>query len=51
VSHAQIGWNKTVLAAVQVTDTENDLSHGRILNTSAGAELKPGDLVILRPSS
>lgn len=51
VSHAQIGWNKTVLAAVQVTDTENDLSHGRILNTAPGAELKPGDLVILRPSS
>jgi len=51
VSHAQIGWNKTVLAAVQVTDTENDLSHGRILNTAPGAELKPGDLVILRPST
>jgi hypothetical protein len=51
VSHAQIGWNKTVLAAIQVTDTENDLSHGRILNTASGAELKPGDLVILRPSS
>lgn len=51
VSHAQIGWNKTVLAAIQVTDTENDLSHGRILNSAPGAELKPGDLVILRPSS
>jgi curli biogenesis system outer membrane secretion channel CsgG len=51
VSHAQIGWNKTVLAAIQVTDTENDLSHGRILNIASGAELKPGDLVILRPSS
>lgn len=51
VSHERIGWNKTLLAAVQVTDTENDLSHGRILNTAPGAELKPGDLVILRPSS
>jgi curli biogenesis system outer membrane secretion channel CsgG len=51
VSHERIGWNKTILAAVQVTDTENDLSHGRVLNTAPGAELKPGDLVILRPSS
>ncbi|MEP7327263.1 MAG: CsgG/HfaB family protein [Gemmatimonadota bacterium] len=51
VSHERIGWNKTILAALQVTDTENDLSHARILNTASGAELKPGDLVILRPSS
>jgi curli biogenesis system outer membrane secretion channel CsgG len=51
VSHERIGWNKTVLAAVQVTDTENDLSHGRVLNTAPNAELKPGDLVILRPPS
>ena len=51
VSHERIGWNKSILAAVQVTDTENDLSHGRILNSAPGAELKPGDLVILRPSS
>ena len=46
VSGERVGWEKTVLAALQVTSTEVDLSQARILNSAA--EIKPGDLVIYR---
>ncbi len=50
VSGERIGWEKTVLAALEVTATEADLSQARIVNAAPGADLKPGDLVIFRPS-
>lgn len=48
VSGERVGWEKIILAALEVTSTEADLSHARILNVTAGSELKPGDLVIYR---
>ena len=49
-THERIGWQKTVLAALEVTSTENDLSTGRILRTATrDTKIQPGDLVILRP--
>ena len=47
-SGERIGWEKTVLAALEVTSTEVDLSQARIVNAAANADLKPGDLVIFR---
>lgn len=49
-SGERVGWEKTILAALEVTSTEVDLSQARIVNSAAGADLKPGDLVILRPA-
>jgi curli biogenesis system outer membrane secretion channel CsgG len=49
-SGERIGWEKTVLAALEVTSTEVDLSQARVVNSASGTELKPGDLVILRPA-
>jgi curli biogenesis system outer membrane secretion channel CsgG len=46
----RIGWEKTIIAALEVTTTEVDLSQARIVNPASGADLKPGDLVILRPA-
>jgi hypothetical protein len=46
----RIGWEKTILSALEVTGTEVDLSQARIVNTAANAEVKPGDLVIYRPA-
>ena len=48
VSGERVGWEKTILAALEVTSTEVDLSHARVVNSAAGADLKPGDLVIYR---
>jgi hypothetical protein len=48
VSGERVGWEKIILAALEVTSTEADLSHARIVNAAAGSELKPGDLVIYR---
>jgi hypothetical protein len=50
VSGERVGWEKTILAALEVTSTEADLSHARIVNSASGADLKPGDLVIYRPT-
>lgn len=49
VSGERVGWEKSILAAAEVTSTEVDLSQARVLNSAAGAEIKPGDLVIYRP--
>jgi curli biogenesis system outer membrane secretion channel CsgG len=49
VSGERVGWEKSILAAAEITSTEVDLSQARILNTASGAEIKPGDLVIYRP--
>jgi curli biogenesis system outer membrane secretion channel CsgG len=49
-SGERVGWDKIVLAALEVTSTEVDLSQARIVNSSASADLKPGDLVIYRPA-
>lgn len=49
-SGERVGWEKTILAALEVTSTEVDLSQARIVNSAAGAQIKPGDLVIFRPS-
>jgi curli biogenesis system outer membrane secretion channel CsgG len=49
-SGERVGWDKIVLAALEVTSTEVDLSQARIVNSSASADLKPGDLVIFRPA-
>lgn len=49
-THERIGWQKTVLAAMEVTTTESDLSTGRILRRASPAiRIQPGDLAILRP--
>ena len=47
-SGERVGWEKTILAALEVTSTEVDLSQARIVNAAANADLKPGDLVIFR---
>lgn len=48
VSGERVGWEKSILAALEVTSTEVDLSQARILNAAPGADIKPGDLVIYR---
>lgn len=48
VTGERVGWEKSVLAALEVTSTEADLSHARVINSAGNASLKPGDLVIYR---
>jgi hypothetical protein len=51
VTGERIGWDKTVLAAIEIVAVEASLSVGRIVAvTERGVELRPGDLVIFRAS-
>jgi hypothetical protein len=50
VSGERVGWEKSILAVLEVTSTEVDLSQARVVNAASGAELKPGDFVIYRPT-
>lgn len=50
VTKERVGWEKTIVAAAEVTVTESELSTARIINTASGSEIKPGDLVIYRPA-
>lgn len=50
VTKERVGWAKTVLAAAEVTVTESDLSTARVINSAAGTEIRPGDLVVYRPA-
>ncbi|MEO8296021.1 MAG: CsgG/HfaB family protein [Gemmatimonadota bacterium] len=49
VTRERVGWEKSILAAVEITVTESELATARILNSASGAELKPGDFVVFRP--
>ena len=49
VTGERIGWNKTVLASLEIIATEENLSTGEIVAVvDRDVEVQPGDLVILR---
>jgi hypothetical protein len=50
VTRERVGWEKSILAAIEVTTTESDLATARILNSAAGSEIRPGDFVVFRPA-
>jgi Curli production assembly/transport component CsgG/Flagellar assembly protein T, C-terminal domain len=50
VTKERVGWEKSILAAVEVSVTETALSTARVVNSAAGAEIRPGDFVVFRPA-
>ena len=52
VSGERIGWDKTVLAAIEIFATEETLSTGQIVAVvDRGVAVTPGDLVIYQPNA
>ena len=52
VTGARVGWDKTVLAALEIVATEENLSTGRMVAVvERDVEVRPGDLVILRSTA
>ncbi len=52
VSHRHFGWDKTVLAVLEVTATEENLSTGRVVAVAnRDVRIMPGDFVISQPTS